>query len=64
MRTKIQTIGAPLGVVMGSLLAMGLVAPANAAGTTQISGVGAYDDAAGSECGPPPARFDDSTSRR
>lgn len=48
-----------MGVVMGCLAAMGLVAPANAAGTTQISGSGYYDDAAGTECGPPPAPFDD-----
>ena len=30
----------------------------NAAGTTQISGSGYYDDAAGTECGVPPAGFD------
>ena len=46
-----------LGVVMGCLVAMGLVAPANAAGTTQISGEGAYETAG--ECGPPPAGFAD-----
>jgi hypothetical protein len=58
MRTKMQR-WALMGVVMGCLAAMGLVAPANAAGTTQISGSGYYDDAAGTECGPPPAPFDD-----
>ena len=58
MRTKMQR-WALQGVVMGCLLSMGLVAPANAVGTTQISGVGVDDDAAGSECGLPPAPFDD-----
>ena len=58
MRTKMQR-WALQGAVMGCLLSMGLVAPANAVGATQISGVGVYDDAAGSECGPRPAPFDD-----
>ena len=57
MRTKIRRL-ALLGVLMGSLLGMGLVVPVNAAGTTQISGSGYYDDAAGTECGAPPAGFD------
>ena len=57
MRTKIRRL-ALVGLVMGSLLGMGLVAPVNAAGTTQISGSGYYDDAAGTECGAPPAGFD------
>jgi len=47
-----------LSMVMGGSLAMGLVAPANAAGTTQVSGSGSYDTT-GSECGTPPAGFDD-----
>ena len=59
MRTKTQRL-ALVGVLMGSLLGMGSVAPANAAGTTQISGSGFYD-VTGSECGTPPARFADFT---
>ena len=57
MRTKIRRL-ALLGVLMGALLGMGLVVPVNAAGTTQISGSGYYDDATGTECGTPPAGFD------
>ena len=59
MRTTMQR-WALLGVVMGCLVAMGLVAPASAAGTTQISGSGYYDTT-GSECGTPPAEFADFT---
>ena len=43
MRTKIQRL-ALLGVVMGGLLVTALSTPVSAAGTTQISGEGAYDD--------------------
>jgi hypothetical protein len=57
MRTKIRRL-ALLGMLMSGLLGMGLVAPANAAGTTQISGSGAYDTT-GSQCGTPPAGFAD-----
>ncbi|MBA2559774.1 MAG: hypothetical protein H0V07_07775, partial [Propionibacteriales bacterium] len=49
MRTTMQR-WALLGVVTGFLGAMGLMAPANAAGTTQIDGSGYYD-VTGSECG-------------
>ena len=56
MRTTMQR-WAPLGVVMGCLMAMGLVPPANAAGTTQISGSGFYETMG--ECGTPPAGFAD-----
>ena len=56
MRTTMQR-WALLGVVMGCLVAMGLVAPANAAGTTQISGSGSYET--NGECGTPPAGFAD-----
>ena len=59
MRTKVRRL-ALLGMLMGGLLGMGLVAPVNAAGTTQISGSGAYD-ITGSECGTPPAGFADFT---
>jgi hypothetical protein len=38
------------------------MAPAQAVGSTQISGSGYYDDAAGTECGTPPAGFADFTS--
>ncbi len=51
-----------LGAVLGCLVAMGLVAPANAAGYTQISGSAYYDDAAGTECGTPPEGFSDFTA--
>ena len=57
MRTKIRRL-ALLGVVMGGLLVTALSAPVSAAGTIQISGSGYYDDAAGTECGVPPAGFD------
>ena len=53
MRTG-STAGA-VGVVMGGLLVTALSAPVSAAGTIQISGGGYYDDAAGTECGVPPA---------
>ena len=43
---------------MGGLLVTALSAPVSAAGTIQISGSGYYDDAAGTECGVPPAGFD------
>ncbi len=56
MRTKIRRL-VLLGLLVGGLLGMGLVAPANAAGTTQISGSGAYDTT-GNECGPPPAGYE------
>lgn len=56
MRTTMQR-PAVLAMVMGGLLPMSLVAPANAAGTTQISGVGVYETAG--ECGPPPEEFAD-----
>ena len=57
MRTKIRRLML-MGMLMGGLLGMGLVAPANAAGTTQISGSGTYDTT-GSECGTPPTGFAD-----
>ena len=57
MRTTTQR-WALLGVAMGFLVAMGLVAPANAAGTTQISGSGYYHV---TECGAPPTGFADFT---
>jgi hypothetical protein len=59
MRTKVRRL-AMLGTLTAGLLGMGLVAPVNAAGTTQISGSGAYD-ITGSECGTPPAGFADFT---
>lgn len=59
MRTKIQRL-ALLGVVMGGLLVTALPTPVSAAGTTQISGEGAYDTT-GSQCGTPPAGFADFT---
>lgn len=55
MRTKIQR-WALLAVVMGGLT-VAVSAPASAAGTTQISGMGVSENAG--ECGPPPAGFDD-----
>ena len=58
MRTRIRRLLALLGAMMGVLLMTGLSAPANAAGTAQVSGSGYYDDAAGTECGVPPAGFD------
>ena len=59
MRMKIQR-WALLGV-LSAVMGLGLMAPAQAAGTTQISGSGYYDDAAGTECGTPPAGFADFT---
>ena len=56
---RIQRL-ALLALVVGSQLAMGLSAPAYAAGTTQISGEGAYDTT-GDKCGSPPAGFADFT---
>ena len=56
MRTKVGRM-ALLCLVMGSMLGMGLVAPVHATGTLRISGSGYYDDAAGTECGVPPAEF-------
>ena len=52
MRTKMQLL-AILAMVMGGLVSMGLVAPANAAGTTQVGG-DAVSDASG--CNEPPDR--------
>ena len=57
MRTKVRRL-ALLAMLMGGLLGTGLIAPVNAAGTTQISGSGYYDDEFGTECGLPPAPFD------
>ena len=57
MRTTMHR-WALLGVVMACLMAMGLVAPANAAGTTQISGSGSYETEK-NECGDAPDGFDD-----
>lgn len=56
MRTKIRRL-ALLGMLMGGLMSTGLITPAQAAGTTQISGDAAFD-AAGS-CGTPIAGFPD-----
>ena len=56
MRTSMQRWPL-LGMVMACVMAMGLVAPANAAGTTQISGSGFYETKG--ECGTPPAGFAD-----
>ena len=56
MRTKVQRL-ALLGMLMGALLGTGLMAPAGAAGTTQIDG-GATFNAAG-PCGTPPPGFPD-----
>ena len=50
MRTKMQ-LPAVLAMVMGGLVSMGLVAPANATGTTQIGGDAVYDTAV---CNKPP----------
>jgi hypothetical protein len=58
MRTKIRRL-ALLGMLMGGLLGTGVLAPAHAAGTTQIDGSGYYDDATADECDAPPAGFDD-----
>jgi hypothetical protein len=49
---------------MGCLVAVGLVTPANAAGTTQISGSRYCDDAAGTECGTAPAGFADTVTSK
>ena len=59
MRTRIQR-WALLGV-LSAVMGWALIAPAQAAGTTQISGSGYYDDAAGTECGMVPAGFADFT---
>ena len=57
MRTRIHRLA-----LLGALSAlMGLMAPAQAAGTTQISGSGYYDNAAGTVCGKAPAGFADFT---
>ena len=53
MRTKMQLL-AVLAMVMGGLVSMGLVAPANATGTTQIGGDAVYDTAV---CDKPPEGF-------
>ena len=53
MRMKMQLL-AILAMVMGGLVSMGLVAPASAAGTTQIGG-DAVSDASG--CNKPPDGF-------
>jgi len=45
-----------LSTVLGSLLSMGLMAPAQATGTTQISGDAAFEAGV---CTTPPAGFDD-----
>ena len=58
MRTRMKRL-ALMGGATGCLMAMGPVAPANAAGNTQISGGAYYDDAAGTECGVAPAGFAD-----
>jgi hypothetical protein len=55
MRKKMQRL-ALLGVIMGGVLMMGLVAPVSAAGTTQIAGTSAFEDGV---CSTPPAGFDD-----
>ena len=54
MRTKVQRM-ALLGMLMGALLGTGLMAPASAAGTTQVGGDAEYDTA----CTRPPEGFDD-----
>ena len=56
VRTKIRRLGCGRGD--GRLAGDGAVGPVSAAGTIQISGSGYYDDAAGTECGVPPAGFD------
>jgi hypothetical protein len=55
MRTKIRRL-ALLGMLMGGLMSTGLMAPAQAAGTTQIAGDAVLDGVA---CDAPPAGFDD-----
>ena len=58
MRTRIQRL-ALLGMLIGALLGTGLMAPAQAAGTTQVDGSGYYDDITGDECDAPPSEFSD-----
>ena len=58
MRTKIRRL-ALLGMLIGALLGPGLMAPAQAAGTTQVDGSGYYDDITGDECDAPPSEFSD-----
>ena len=53
MRTKIRRL-ALLGMLMGALLGTGLMAPATAAGTTQIGGDAVFDTTV---CNSPPAGF-------
>ena len=53
MRTKVQRL-ALLGMLMGALLGTGLMAPASAAGTTQIGGDAVFDTTV---CNSPPAGF-------
>ena len=53
MRTKVQRF-ALLGMLMGALLGTGLMAPASAAGTTQIGGDAVYDTTV---CDSPPEGF-------
>jgi len=55
MRTKIRRL-ALLGLLMGGLLGTGLMAPATAAGTTQVDGPAALDAVA---CDSPPVGFTD-----
>ena len=54
MRTKVQRL-ALLSMLMGGLMSTGLMAPAQAAGTTQIGG----DAGFGGACTDPPVGFDD-----
>ena len=53
MRTKVQRF-ALLGMLMGALLGTGLMAPASAAGTTQVGGDAVYDTTV---CDSPPEGF-------
>ena len=46
-------------MLIGALLGTGLMAPAQAAGTTQVDGSGYYDDITGDECDAPPSEFSD-----
>jgi hypothetical protein len=55
MRTKTQRL-ALLGGLVGGLMSTGLMAPAQAAGTTQVDGDAISD---GVTCDAPPAGFDD-----
>jgi len=58
MRMKMQ-LPVVLAMVMGGLVSMGLMAPASAAGTTQIGGGAAYD---ATVCKKPPEGFTSYTS--